>query len=278
MKPMKPTFDPKRLPVEYIPLSQSNLKVGMKFGPIEFEVKKESHEKSVRLLEQSDLRGTTNIKHPFLLPSEIWAWARVLSPYFGRLNEVVVSGAKWKLVGTAKPGEKLKAQSMVVKIEKRNDLPFATMVTETRNLKGKLLLHSTDEVLLLHDVDRAFYSERNKAYERPANPLSMFSKKVYHRYNWDPNVWKNNEHTDAYAQKFGYERGLPEFITYMDNCFAAILMLEGKRAYKRTLNLQKVLPIYKDEKVDIFVEKEKSGGYKVRLFRGNQERVVHSVK
>ena len=47
----------------------------------------------------------------------------------------------------------------------------------------------------------------------------------------------------------------------------------GKEAYNgRTIDIRKILPIYKDEIINIFGQKE-TQHYKVQFFRGNQERL-----
>ncbi len=261
------------LPIEYIPLSQSNLEVGREFGPIEFSVKQLSHEKSRELLEKSDLHQQTRITTPYLFPSEVWSWARVFSAHFGRLNEAAVSRATWEIYGTALPDQKLRAKSKVIAVQTRNNLPFATAETTTEDKSGTLLLRSLDELLLLHDVKHTFYQERAKETKLPQNPTYDRTRRVYFRYDWDNGKWLNNIHTDQYAQQFGYERGLPEFIMYMDWIFLSQLEQFGEEAYSgRTINLQKILPIYKNEIIRI-TETRGAQHSTVQFFRGNQERV-----
>lgn len=279
MKPMKPIFNPKRLPIdEYIPLSLSNLSAGMKFAPVEFKVTRESHEKTVSLLENSDLEGKTKILHPFLFPSELWGTVRNLNPYFGRLKEIAFSKAKFELFGrTAMPGEILNAKSRIVKVGKKRGLPLAAVETETRNSNGELLMKSIVELVLLHDVNCKFYHEKNEESSFPSDPILVQEKKIYRRHDWNPEEWKASIHHDEYAKKFGYARGLPEFKTYMDHCFTALLMLEKEGAYNRAIEIKKALPVYDGEKIRLFVER-KGKGYKISIFRGSQERIVHSVK
>lgn len=261
------------LPIEYIPLSQSKLGVGMEFGPVEFSVKLSSHEKSRQLLEKSDHHQQTRISTPFLYLSEVWGWARVFSAYFGRLNEAAVSRATWEIYGTALPDQKLKAKSKVVNVQTRNNLPFATAETTTEDENGNLLLKSLDELFLLHDVNYPFYQERAKETIPPENLTYDRTRRVYFRYDWDNGQWLNNIHTDKYAQRFGYERGLPEFIMYMDWIFLSQLEQFGEEAYSgRTINLQKILPIYKNEIIRI-TETRGAQHSTVQFFRGNQERV-----
>lgn len=261
------------LTIEYTPLSQSNLRVGMEFGPIGFSITQRSHDKSKSLLEESDINRQTRITTPQLFPSEMWGMARVFSSYFGRLNELAVSRTTWEIYGTALPDQKLRTKSKVVNVQTRNNLPFATTETTTEDKNGTLLLRSLDELLLLHDVHDLFYKERAKETTPPDNPAYDRTRRVYFRYDWNNGKWLNNIHTDEYAQKFGYERGLPEFIMYMDWIFLSQLEQFGKEAYSgRTINLQKILPIYKNEIIRI-TETRGAQHSTVQFFRGNQERV-----
>lgn len=266
------------LPIEYIPLSHSNLETDMEFGPIEFVVKPNSHEESRKLLVESDLDRETKIETSYLFPSEMWGWARVFSRYFGRLNEVAVSRAEWEIYGEALPNEVLTSHSRIASVHSRNGLPFATSETITKNQGGMVLVRCIDELLLLHDVNKKFYQERGKESSKPANPSYQRTRKVYFRHDWESGKWVNNIHTDEYPQRFGYERGLPEFIMYMDWIFLTQLEQFGEDAYNhRTIDIQKILPIYKDEVIQIFGQK-RSQHYDVQFFRRNQERLEAVVK
>ncbi len=260
------------LPLKYTALSKSNLSIGMEFGPVNFFVNKSSHEKSKNLLEGNDIKGETKIISPYLFPSEMWGWARVFSSYFGRLNEVAVSRANWKIYEVARPDEKLISKSKVVNVESRNNLSFATAETVTQNENGNILIKTLDELLLLHDVNFKFYKERNNEKEISKNNSYTRSRKVYFRYNWNSGKWMNNIHTDAYAKQFGYEGGLPEFIMYMDWIFMSELETKGKEAYQTTIELEKILPIYEGEIIKIIKPKNSENNL-IQFFRENQERV-----
>ena len=266
------------LPIEYTPLSQSNLEIGTEFGPVDFSVTLPSHEKSRELLEKSDFHKQTRITTPYLFPSEMWGWARVLSAYFGRLNEAAVSRATWEIYRTALPDLKLRAKSKIMNVETRNGLPFATAKTITEDSDGNILTQCLDELLLLHDVACSFYQERGKETFIPKNPTYDKTRRVYFRYDWDNGKWLNNIHTDEYARRFGYERGLPEFIMYMDWIFLSQLEQFGEDAYvNRTIKLNKILPIYKDEIIRI-TETRVVQHSTIQFFRENQERVNAMVQ
>lgn len=262
------------IPLEYTPLFPTNVKVGAEFGPIIFSVKPESHQRSKRLLEQSDLRQETRIETPYLFPSEMWGFARLFSSYFGRLNEAAAAGATWEIYGRSLPEQKLTVRSKVISNKVRNNLPFATTETITLDEDGHTLIRCLDEILLLHDVSSPFYQERAKETTLPENYSYDRIRKVYFRHTWNNGKWLNNIHTDEYARRFGYEKGLPEFIMYMDWVFLSQLEQNGERAYNHTIiKIEKILPIYKDELIRIFSKEEGAQHSTVQFFRGKQERL-----
>ncbi len=263
----------KEIPLEYTPLSINNLEVGMEFGPLEFTTKISSHIKSKSLLEESDVNGQTHINSPYLFPSEMWGWARVFSSYFGRLNEVAVSKAKWDIFRAVNPGENLVARSKVLNVEVRKNIPFTLSETITEDKQGKRVISCLDELILLHDVDFKFYVERGKESDVPFDNSYDRTRRVYFRHEWDNGKWINNIHTNKYAQKFGYEKGIPEFNMYMDWIFLSELERFGGFAYKNvSINIEKILPIYSGEEIRILGRRvgEKN---KVQFFRKNQERL-----
>jgi hypothetical protein len=267
-----------KLPREYVPIIPSKLKVGTEYGPIEFIIKSQTHEKSRELLEKSDTNQQTRIATPYLFPSEMWGLARVLAVYFGRLNECAITRAKWQLYSTASQNQKLTARSKVKGIHTRNKLPFATVETKTMDDNGNTLMCCLDEFLMLHDVHQPFYREQNKEKEIPENLAYDRTRKVYFRHVWDDGNWNNNIHTDEYARRFGYKRGLPEFIMYVDWIFLSQLEQSGADAYSNTvLDLKKILPIYKNETIRI-VETKSLQSSIVQFFRGKQERVLAEIK
>lgn len=246
---MKYRQEPK--PIEYEPLTIPKLELQKEMGPLEFTISKKSHTKSVELL--NTLTSSSPVSLPTLLPSEMSGFARVLSNYFGRLNEVAVSKTRWKITGAAVPGERLKAYSRVIKTTIRKQLSFGQVETTTINQRGEVLLVSLDELLLLHDAPLGFYKEMKKRDEESFD--YEVHRRVYHRYDWNPVIWKNNIHNDEYAQRFGYERGLPEFIVYMDWIFDAIFRQIGADAYASIINVPLILPVYIGEDIKLRLKK-----------------------
>ncbi len=246
--------NPLKLPLEYTPLSHQTVEAGRTFPPIQFNVTPESHEKSRLLLEGADLDGRTQIKMPYLFPSEMWAAARVVSQHYGRLNEVILTSSRWAIKGPALSHEPLEACTTIKAKTVLNDLPFLTVSTTTSNLGGQVLMECVDSLLLLHDAPHHFYHERARRGSTATPREYDHRLKVYFRYEWDPKIWNNNIHIDAYAQRFGYERALPEGVLYRDWAFLALLDLVGARAYTYTLDVKAVMPVYRDEEIRIIAE------------------------
>jgi hypothetical protein len=264
------------LPVEYTPLSHSNLETGIEFGGVEFCVSKDSHDKTLRMLNDSDLEGKTKINTPCLLPSEMWGLARVLSQTFGRLNEIAASHSSWEVRGTVLPEAPLTATTRIAKKYSRNSRPFVEIEHETRDCDGRTVLRGVDELLLLHDVTHAFYAEPEREKAQTVLPANR-RRRTYFRHQWDEEIWRNNIHTDSYARRFGYERGLPEFFIYMDWVFAELLKKEGQKAYEgTTIQLRRVLPLYENDVVDIVLDATPQRTI-VRFLKEGHERLVADV-
>src|SRR3989344_2928927 len=249
---MKYVQEPK--PVEYDPLTIALLEAQGKdwMSPVSFRVSSASHEKTVSLLNQNTTAKPMEYYH--LLPSELWGCARVLSNYFGRLNEVAVS-----------------------KIERRKGLSYATIETVTYSHSGRTTIDhmkQLDELLLLHEAPEGFYKEREVEDNTEADMEVL--RTVYFRYNWNKEIWKNNVHTDDYARRFGYKRGLPEFIMYIDWVFDAFIRKTSMYAGGFTIDVPLILPIYTEDKVTVKV-KEDSKSHEIRFVKGNVLRLKGNI-
>lgn len=268
------------LPAEYVPLSATTMAVGDTLEAVTFSVDHHSHDKTVRLLNDNTLDSEKMLAWATLFPSEFWGWARVFSQRFGRLNEVAVTGATWEIFRTAQPGEQLRSTSSVVSITARRGLPIATACSETYNKEGNLLLRATDDLLLIHDMSLPFYRERprEETSHSQQHPVLKRQQRVYFRYEWDPVFWLNNIHTDEFAQRCGYERGLPEFIMYMDWIWRAVVEVVPEHIKGGLqITLRRILPIYKQEVIDILVYREEYG-LKVIFLRNGEMRVVAEAR
>ena len=270
----------KPLPIEYTPLSLANLPEKKVFGPVPFEVKASSHVKTVgALLGSVQRRAGDEDQYPLLLPSELWGWARVLSKSFGRLNEVGVSRTVWEFHGSAAPETSVLAKSTVVGSARRGKVAYCDILTETCEASsGRLLMRATDGFFLTHDCDKPFYTEPAPSKQAlPGNLLYDNQHRVYFRFPWDLSVWVNNIHTDRYAQQCGFERGLPEFVTYADWIYHAAVKSGWTRGRPFALHLARVLPIYFEEVVRVVAWPE-ADVLQFRFLRDEMERVVASVK
>ncbi len=264
------------LPLEYTPLSASHLSEGQTFT-IAFQVQPSSHDKTVSALFDSvDHPPAREDVYRRLLPSELWSMARVLSAAFGRLNELVLMRTAWAIHGTEAPGTPLTAKTAITRVRKGRR-PICTTLTETRGAADALLVRADDDVLLMHDCPMPFYVERYvPAGPVPARVLYRASHKVYCRYTWDPAIWINNIHTDDYARQCGFEKGLPEFPVYMDWIYHAAVQAGWIDGPPFSIGLQKILPIYPDDLVDV-IACEEDGRLQVRFIREGMDRLVASV-
>ncbi len=267
------------MPIEYIPLKYENVIVGQEYGPLSYIVKPHSHLKTLRLLENSQLNGHEHMHTDLLLPSEIWGWARTLSKYFGRLNAIAVTNSRWEIFGSALADQLLIASTEISNKYIRRGLPYIEAITTTKNEHGQILLKAKETVLLTSDITAPFYVEKDKpAIHLPESPIYDVTRKVYFRHQWNGNEWKNNMHVDDYAQSFGYKRGLPEFIVYMDWIFMTVFSRLGEMAFNRIcIETDKILPIYEGEAIRIVSEKTAPFSYDVRFFNSTRERLQGKI-
>lgn len=271
------------LSVEYTPLSASRIKVGQVFHSGNYVIRQASHDKAVAALFESVAGGQLPWYRKIrdgLLSSELWGWARALSPTFGRLNEVVLSKATWEICDGEFPGRMLYATTEVMSIEERHGLVFCTMQTETFATDGKLLLRAVDEVLLAHDCKKPFFKEPSPRFAESfllANTRYDDVHTVYFRWPWDESVWKNNIHTDQYAIECGFERGLPEFVTYMDWIEYAVDESNWFSPAAITVQLVKVLPLYHGEKARVVTYRNGENGLHVLFLNKDGAERVRAV-
>lgn len=261
-------------PVDYEPLTRAKLEARPELGPVSFRVSKGSHAKTV--IYSNVWASAEQLVLDTLHPSELWGCARVLSQYFGRLNEIAVSRTRWEIKGRTKPAENLESRCRLLSTGIRNDLPVALIETITVDAQGNLLLTVTDEFLLFHEVENWKYRER-RVQDSAEHDLAI-PRTVYFRHSWEPTTWRNNIHTDEYAQKLGYERALPEFIMYLDWIFDAIYRQEGDRAYNSIIDVPLILPFYQGDKFEVRLKQENKEKYTIRFARDNILRLQGTVR
>ncbi len=262
-----------------IPFSLCALEQGKNYGQALFTVNQESHQKTVELLLKSmDRKPAEKEPYPLLLPSELWAMARVFSQSFGRLNEVGLARAVWRVEGGVKPASPLVAAATVTSKIPKGNMAFCSTRTDTCDASGKLLMRAEDKILMVHDCEKPFFTE--PAYSEAAIPDNILYRNrhcVYFRYEWDPAVWINNIHIDEYAQHCGFERGLPEFIIFMDWIYHAAVQSNWISDQPFLISLHKILPMYRNDTIDV-VAFEQNGCLHVRLLRAGMERIVAKVR
>jgi hypothetical protein len=265
--------------VEYKPLTIAALEAtkGAWLGPVSFKISAASHEKTVRLLNQHTTERPMEYHH--LLPSELWGCARVLSNYFGRLNEIAVSRTRWELQGMPFPGQQVQAKSRVVKTEVRKDLSYATIetVTSSEDSSGRMdHLRQLDELLLFHEIPSGWKYQERLVKDNEGVDLTI-PRILYFRHNWDPALWKNNIHTNDYAREWGYERALPEFITYLDQIFDAFIRKTKAYAGGFIIDVPLILPLYERDNFEVRLRRESREKYAVRFAKENQLRLRGTV-
>lgn len=139
-------------------------------------------------------------------------------------------------------------------------------------------MRAEDKILMVHDCEKPFFAE--PAYSEaviPDNVRYRNQHSVYFRYEWDPAVWINNIHIDEYAQLCGFERGLPEFIIFMDWIYHAAVQSNWISDEPYLISLHKILPMYRNDVIDV-VAFEQNGCLQVRLLRAGMERIVAKVR
>ena len=255
----------KELPIEYTPVTLNEISIGDKFGPIKFSISEKTDKKTKSYLENSDLQGQTKLNFNFLMPSDMWGLARLFSQKYGRANETLLAKSFWEIRGYSFPKEDLFTEFEIKNTFEVDGLPFMVAETLTKNVNGKILLKSIDQILLLHNVNKKFYIEKNEQLAILDNPDYFCEREVYFRHKWNENKWKNNIHTKDYAQKFGFKEEIPEFINYMDWIFLASNEKMDENSYNKSINLKGLLPMYKKDV--LLITSKKIGN--VRLVRGS---------
>jgi len=263
------------LPIEYTPLTLESLPIGKRFGPVTFSVGQSSHDKTIAMLEKSRLDPGSRIQTAHLMPSEIWGLPRVLSNVYGRVNEAAGVGSSWTILGSVNPGDQMTSIVSAVRNGKEEGLEYVTLEGETRNADGEIVLMNRDRILLFHNAPEGFYHEVERS---PSPAKAQRTHRVYFRHEWDPELWQNNIHTDRYAKRFGYERGLPEFVNYMDWIFWALLDEHGPRVHSASrIDVRSILPMYEGEEIGLSIETPRDGNARVKFLRDQRERLLAKV-
>lgn len=263
------------LPVDYIPMSLANLKPSAEFDETSFRLRESSHQKTLDGLINSlqDFRAPEEA-YTTLLPSEHWGLARVLCRTFGRLNEVAIGGAAWEIFGLAEVGATLRSRARIVATSSKRGLAFCDTLHETFDAgTDRLLIRCRDRMILTHDCEKPFFFEPEPVVpEVPAQLLYDNRHIVYHRYPWPASLWENNIHVDDYAQLCGFERGLPEFVTYMDWIYHVATQSGWPTDRPFSIRFLKILPMYLGDTPRVVAWAE-GDALQVRFLKDGEERV-----
>jgi len=203
---------------EYIPLNQKTIKTGQSFGPIVYSIHESSHIHHIEYI-QRDINSFADITDKYLYPFEIYSLPRTLSISGGykKLNEIISISGERILLQPCKPNCLMSGYVYVDKILSKNGLLYGIFSSKTLNEKGEYLLESKDILILVNGSDKKTLKNQiqksviNKTYiQLNIDYQDIGSIMLSYRHSWDELFWKNNIHTDIYAQSLGYEKGLIE--------------------------------------------------------------------
>lgn len=213
----RPKFDAGPLPVKYSPLSRSTIFPGMVFGPIEFQISPSSLKKQIEYWRRQHLSFVDAMEHSYqMFPFLLWCLPRVLSRWYGRLNEVIAVCSEWTINADVDPSGTLVGSVGVVKTSERSGLEFATFKSRTYVPDGTVVLEAEDTWLLANKSDLRILKKLASAEKKlPLNKLLCEQAIVARwrltmRYIWDSRQWTNNIHVEEYAQHLGYAGALIE--------------------------------------------------------------------
>jgi hypothetical protein len=210
-----PRFGPGELPAEYLPLNSDSLAASEQFGPLTFQISGRSHQHHVQYIAHGRESG---VPSECLYPFEFWPLPRVLSQWrFGRLNEVISVRATREVKFRPKPGETLRGCTRVKSVENQRGLSFGFFESKTENPEGEVCMRATDTLLLANGCVEPKLREAVSKAKAPSvfamahgQTSILDSWTLRMRFAWPTEKWRNNIHTDEYAQSLGYERALVE--------------------------------------------------------------------
>lgn len=142
------------LPVEYTPIRWDELVVGEEIGPVEIEIKPETHQKHTEHLD---------MKHPWfterspwgdklLYPWEMDTQSRVMSRNYGRLNQGINTAIKWEFFMPVKVGQLMVGKTTITDKYKKRGKDYYKNQTTT-SVEGEVAFRSTCEFITLADYE-----------------------------------------------------------------------------------------------------------------------------
>jgi hypothetical protein len=261
----RPRFGSGELPAEYLPLNADSLGAGEQFGPLRFQISGRSHQHHVEHI----LKGReSSVRSDCLFPFEFWPLPRVLSQWrFGRLNEVISVRATREINFRPKPGEGLRGSTRIKSVQNQRGLCFGFFESKTENAEGKICMRATDTLLLANGCLESKLREAVSKAKAPSvfgtahGPASILdSWTLRMRFAWPTEKWRNNIHTDEYAQSLGYERALVEGPAIVD------VVCSFHESHRGPLNAFKLAwkyvgPLYEDLRVALLERPSDRPGY-----------------
>ncbi|MCI0619729.1 hypothetical protein L0Y40_01695 [Candidatus Wolfebacteria bacterium] len=180
---------------------------------------------------------------------------------------MLITTSQWEIHSSILPEETLYVTGTITNREENGEKKVVTFETETRDKNKRLLLRAKDTLLFLQNITGWKFKDK-KIQPTPEGQLCLnLPVKVYFRHEWDPSVWKNNIHTDKYAQTLGYKRGLPEFTVFFDWIYVALKpLVPDLNKNSLRITLQKILPVYEDDRINM------------QIYRNNNEYSIHFLK
>jgi hypothetical protein len=247
---LTPKYGPGELPVEATGLRWEDVIINEIEGPVEFAIKPSTHQKHCDLLE---------IHHPYLEKEQhIFPWEynsgyRVGSQWkTGRFNQAIQASMSFDFFRPAKVGDRLLAYQLFTDKFERRGRKYMSFLNDTVDAEsGELVSRFGGDVVLmtgqpkpagLGEVTRQRQDEGAwggaSSGAVPTNTPNLpigteFPNQVtgpcpmrvsgHTPTGWDASKWIDNIHSDDYAQRLGYERGVAESPVAME--YATLLTL-----------------------------------------------------
>ena len=272
------------IPVNYVPLSQNSISNIDVVGPHKFTIKHSSHLKHIEYLELC-FGHNLSLFNGVLYPFEVWSMARVLSSaHFGKLNEVVSLGGVREILDKDYPGNALNGVVTKKRSWKRNGLSMGDFDSYTYGADENVIMRSYDKLLFLNDSDdEVVFNAVNSMHLKPVvfvNRIAYYKVMDFEmkfRYKWSEDLWLNNIHTDNYARKFGYRKGLAEGPCLID--MAYVIFVEKYRCLNGVrFSWKYKFPIYGNMNISVFYKDLANDCFEMLFVEQASDIIIANVK
>ncbi len=156
--PREPAFGPGELPVDYEVKTYDKIEVGEEFGPVEFVISQQTHDKHTEMIQ---LEG----RHPWYLedspwggiivwPFEQWGCPRTTSRYWGRGSgsDSVLVGIEWEFYKPPKVGQKQIGYARTHSKYYKRGRPYYKFEYWVEDEDGDILAKGIDEMLITAEL------------------------------------------------------------------------------------------------------------------------------